>query len=82
MACCCGLLGLAWLLGLAILESGEKFMAANLEGDYTPSKLVKYLHARDHPGYAGNNFDSSYLKPTGGKLVTLRRHPLPHIHRR
>jgi len=41
-------------------------MAANLEGDYTASKLVTYLHARDHPGYSGNNFDSSYLKASGG----------------
>jgi hypothetical protein len=39
---------------------------SNLEGDYVPGKMVKYLHARDHPGYSGTDFDSSYLKPTGG----------------
>ena len=47
-------------------------MANNLEGDYKPSKLVEYLHARDHPGYAGNSFDSSYLKPTGGNAIATR----------
>lgn len=41
-------------------------MSGNLEGDYTPTKLVTYLHARDHPGYTGSKFDSSYLKATGG----------------
>ena len=54
-------------------------MAANLEGDYTPTKLVTYLHARDHPGYSGSKFDSSYLKAGGGysllRLTQLfRRH--------
>jgi hypothetical protein len=41
-------------------------MGDSLEGDYTPNKMVLYLHGRDHPGYSGSDFDSSYLKATGG----------------
>ena len=49
------------LLGLSLLARGTLSAAV----PYTPSALATSLSKRDHPGYSGTGFDSSYLKPGG-----------------